>query len=137
MSPNSTCPHLRRRKKSESDLIARRFTRLKALSRSSPFSFRHREKLPFGMHGRLPSPPPLSFQARWAPALIKSCYWHKPFSEAGFAFGGNSGVFAESPDRILIAQRGEIRLPDPLPAGYTGFAGSLGSTCSASPIAAS
>ena len=53
-------------------------------------------------------------------------YWHKPFSEPGFAFGGNSGVFAESPDRILIAQRGEARLPDPLPANYTGFAGSLG-----------
>jgi hypothetical protein len=53
-------------------------------------------------------------------------YWHKPFSEPGFAFGGNSGVFAESPDRILIAQRGETRLPDPLPDSYTGFAGSLG-----------
>ena len=33
--------------------------------------------------------------------------WHKPFAEPGFAFGGNSGVFAESPDRIFIAQRGE------------------------------
>jgi hypothetical protein len=53
-------------------------------------------------------------------------YWHKPFSEPGFAFGGNSGVFAESPDRIFIAQRGETRLPDPLPATYTGFAGSVG-----------
>jgi hypothetical protein len=53
-------------------------------------------------------------------------YWHKPFSEPGFAFGGNSGVFAESPDRILVAQRGETRLPDPLPEGYTGFAGSIG-----------
>jgi hypothetical protein len=53
-------------------------------------------------------------------------YWHQPFSEPGFAFGGNSGVFAESPDRIFIAQRGETRLPDPLPAGYTGFAGSIG-----------
>jgi 6-bladed beta-propeller len=53
-------------------------------------------------------------------------YWHQPFSEPGFAFGGNSGVFAESPDRIFIAQRGETRLPDPLPAGYAGFAGSIG-----------
>ena len=53
-------------------------------------------------------------------------YWHKPFSEPGFAFGGNSGVFAESPDRILIAQRGEALLPDPLPEGYAGFAGSIG-----------
>ena len=48
-------------------------------------------------------------------------YWHKPFSEPGFAFGGNSGVFAESPDRIFIAQRGETRLPDPLPDSYAGF----------------
>lgn len=51
--------------------------------------------------------------------------WQKPFAEPGFAFGGNSGVFAESPDRIFIAQRGEFRLPDPLPAEYAGFAGSL------------
>ena len=52
--------------------------------------------------------------------------WHKPFSEPGFAFGGNSGVFAESPNRIFIAQRGEARLPDPVPPGFAGFAGSIG-----------
>jgi hypothetical protein len=52
--------------------------------------------------------------------------WHKPFAAPGFAFGGNSGVFAESPDRIFIAQRGEFRLPDPIPPGYAGFAGSIG-----------
>lgn len=51
--------------------------------------------------------------------------WQKPFAGPGFAFGGNSGVFAESPDRIFIAQRGEFRLPEPLPAAYAGFAGSL------------
>ena len=51
--------------------------------------------------------------------------WHKPFAEPGFAFGGNSGVFAESPDRIFVAQRGEFRLPTPVPAEFTGFAGSL------------
>ena len=51
--------------------------------------------------------------------------WHKPFAAPGFAFGGNSGVFAESPDRIFIAQRGEFRLPSPLPPEYAGFAGSL------------
>jgi hypothetical protein len=53
-------------------------------------------------------------------------FWHKPFADPGFAFGGNSGVFAESPNRILIAQRGEFRLPDPVPAGFQGFAGSIG-----------
>jgi hypothetical protein len=52
--------------------------------------------------------------------------WHTPFAAPGFAFGGNSGVFAESPDRIFIAQRGEFRLPDPVPAGFAGFAGSIG-----------
>ena len=51
--------------------------------------------------------------------------WQKPFAAAGFAFGGNSGVFAESADRIFIAQRGEFRLPDPLPPEYDGYAGSL------------
>jgi hypothetical protein len=53
-------------------------------------------------------------------------FWHKPFAKPGFAFGGNSGVFAESPDRIFVAQRGEYRLPNPVPAGYLGFAGSIG-----------
>jgi hypothetical protein len=51
--------------------------------------------------------------------------WHKPFSAPGFAFGGNSGVFAESPDRIFIAQRGEFRLPSPVPPEFSGFAGSI------------
>jgi hypothetical protein len=51
--------------------------------------------------------------------------WQRPFAEPGFAFGGNSGVFAESPDRIFIAQRGEFRLPDPVPPEFAGFAGSI------------
>src|SRR5215510_1075672 len=44
--------------------------------------------------------------------------WHKPFAQPGFAFGGNSGVFAESPNRIFVAQRGETRLPSPLPPEF-------------------
>ena len=52
--------------------------------------------------------------------------WHKPFAAEGFAFGGNSGVFAESPDRIFISQRGETRLPDPVPPGFAGWVGSIG-----------
>ena len=52
--------------------------------------------------------------------------WHKPFAEPGFAFGGNSGVFAESPDRIWVAQRGEAKLDSPNPPGFLGFAGSIG-----------
>ena len=52
--------------------------------------------------------------------------WMKPFAEAGFAWGSHSGVFAESPDRIFVTQRGEFRLPDPLPSGFAGFVGSIG-----------
>src|SRR4051794_22009000 len=52
--------------------------------------------------------------------------WHKPFTRPGFAFGGNSGIFAESPNRIFVAQRGETRLPDPVPPAFAGFAGSIG-----------
>ena len=52
--------------------------------------------------------------------------WHQPFQERGFAFGGNSGVWAESPDRIIIAQRGETILPYPIPEDFPGFAGALG-----------
>ncbi len=52
--------------------------------------------------------------------------WHKPFAEPGFAFGGNSGVWAESKDRIIIAQRGETVLPFPIPDDFLGFAGDMG-----------
>ena len=51
--------------------------------------------------------------------------WHTPFAGPGFAFGGNSGVFAESPNRIIIAQRGETRLPSPIPPEFEQHAGSI------------
>ncbi len=61
--------------------------------------------------------------------------WHKPFAKQGFAFGGNSGVFAESPERIFVAQRGETRLPIPIPSEFEGYAGSIGiNTLSATPL---
>lgn len=52
--------------------------------------------------------------------------WMKPFASEGFAWGGHSGVFAESPDRIFVVQRGETQLPDPVPPGFAGFVGSIG-----------
>ena len=52
--------------------------------------------------------------------------WLKPFAEAGYAFGSATGVFAESPDRVFVAQSGEIRLPDPVPDGFNGYVGSIG-----------
>jgi hypothetical protein len=35
-------------------------------------------------------------------------------------------VVVDTPDRIIVAQRGETKLPTPLPAGFAGFAGSIG-----------
>ena len=52
--------------------------------------------------------------------------WMKPFADSGYAWGAHSAVYAESPDRIFVSQRGEIRLPDQLPSGFSGFVGSIG-----------
>jgi hypothetical protein len=52
--------------------------------------------------------------------------WMKPFAGDGFTWGGTSGIYVESADRIFVLQRGETELPDPLPSEYTNFAGSLG-----------
>lgn len=50
--------------------------------------------------------------------------WLKPF-DPGYTFGGNVGVQPDTPDRIFILQRGSTRLPDPVPPGYQGYAGSI------------
>ena len=52
--------------------------------------------------------------------------WMQPFAEDGFSWGGNSGVFVQSKDRIFFLQRGETELPNPIPDEYTNFAGSMG-----------
>lgn len=57
--------------------------------------------------------------------------WGLPYGKAGYAWGSLPGVFVESDDRIFVASRGEIKLPDPLPAGYLGFFGSLRSALGA------
>jgi hypothetical protein len=75
---------------------------------------------------RPPAAPDLSGQNVGSSPYTVVRDWHRPFAQPGFAFGGNSGVFAESPNRIFIAQRGEFRLPVPVPAGFTTFAGSIG-----------
>src|SRR5688572_31266348 len=51
--------------------------------------------------------------------------WLKPF-DPGFTFGGNVGVQPDTPNRIFILQRGSTQLPNPVPAGYLGYAGSIG-----------
>jgi hypothetical protein len=43
--------------------------------------------------------------------------WSLPYPKAGYAWGSVPGIFVESDDRILVASRGEIKLPDPLPSG--------------------
>jgi DNA-binding beta-propeller fold protein YncE len=51
--------------------------------------------------------------------------WPLPYPKAGYTWGSNPGVFVESANRIFVALRGEIKLPDPIPAGYRGFYGSI------------
>ena len=63
--------------------------------------------------------------------IIESPYdvvsgWLKPFQVQGYAFGGNSAVWAEASDRILINQRGETAIPREQSDNFPGFAGALG-----------
>ena len=51
--------------------------------------------------------------------------WPMPFSRPGHIRASNSGIFVESPDRIFLITRGEIRLPEQLPADFNGAIGSL------------
>jgi DNA-binding beta-propeller fold protein YncE len=52
--------------------------------------------------------------------------WPQPWSRPGYIWGSQPGVFAESPSRIFIAARGELKLPEKLPRGFNGIWGSLG-----------
>jgi 6-bladed beta-propeller len=78
--------------------------------------------------------------------------WSHPYAKAGFTQGSQGGVFAESPDRIYFANRGELKLPDKMPpfapaltyAGpggtseygqYPGFWGAFGLLTANEPIA--
>ena len=52
--------------------------------------------------------------------------WPQPWSRAGYIWGSQPAVFAQSPDRIFIGARGELKLPEKLPRGFNGIWGSLG-----------
>src|SRR6266516_3566326 len=52
--------------------------------------------------------------------------WPQPFARQGYIQGSQGGVFAESPNRIFIANRGEIKLPEKLPNNFNGAWGSFG-----------
>jgi hypothetical protein len=52
--------------------------------------------------------------------------WPHPLGHPGWTWGSQGGVFAETPNRIIIAQRGELPIPEKAPEGYTGGYGSFG-----------
>jgi len=52
--------------------------------------------------------------------------WPAPFARAGYIWGSQVGVFAESPDRIFLVSRGELKRPDKTPGDFTGAWGMLG-----------
>ena len=53
--------------------------------------------------------------------------WPQPlaFAKPGYIWGSTGGIFAETPNRIFIANRGELKLPPTVPPGFTGFWGSF------------
>jgi DNA-binding beta-propeller fold protein YncE len=55
--------------------------------------------------------------------------WMKPFAQPGYIQGSQGGVFAESPNRIFVLNRGELKLPDKLPEfGFNGAWGTVMNT---------
>ena len=52
--------------------------------------------------------------------------WPQPFARQGYMQGSQGGVFAENPNRIFMANRGEVKIPDPLPSNFNGAWGSTG-----------
>ena len=41
--------------------------------------------------------------------------WAHPYPKPGYIWGSQGGVFAESPNRIYLANRGELKLPERVP----------------------
>ena len=56
--------------------------------------------------------------------------WPQPWSKPGYIWGSQPAVFAESPNRIFLGVRGELKLPDPVPQSFNGIWGSLGQRAS-------
>jgi hypothetical protein len=52
--------------------------------------------------------------------------WPKPLGHPGWTWGSQGGVFAETPNRIILLQRGELPVPEKAPEGYTGGYGASG-----------
>jgi hypothetical protein len=45
--------------------------------------------------------------------------WPQPLPDKGYIWGSTGGIFAETPNKIFIANRGELKLPDNLPRNST------------------
>ena len=60
-----------------------------------------------------------------ATAYYDVAAWPARFDSPGYIRASNSGIFVESPDRIYLITRGEIKLPEQLPADFNGTIGSL------------
>jgi DNA-binding beta-propeller fold protein YncE len=52
--------------------------------------------------------------------------WPTSWAQTGYVAGSQPGVFAESPNRIFVAARGELKLPPTLPPAFNGAWASLG-----------
>src|SRR5437773_11511719 len=61
---------------------------------------------------------PYDVVAGWPPPLA--------LAKPGYIWGSTGGIFAESPDRSFIANRGGLKLLEQLPPNFTGFWGSFG-----------
>ena len=59
--------------------------------------------------------------------------WPQPIARPGYALGSQGGVFAESPDRVFLVNRGEIKLPEKLPNNFSGAFGAIGSALTPKP----
>jgi len=73
------------------------------------------------------SPRPASSPARSARARTTAAALHKPNSTR-IHVRRQLRLFAESPNRIFVLQRGEYKLPNPVPPAFAGFADRLAST---------
>jgi NHL repeat len=59
--------------------------------------------------------------------------WPQPWSQQGYIWGSQPGIFAESPSRIFIVARGELKLPPTLGRGFNGMWGSTGERATVPP----
>jgi DNA-binding beta-propeller fold protein YncE len=57
--------------------------------------------------------------------------WPQTWAPQGYIWGSQPGILAETPDRVFVVERGEIKMPDkPMGRGFNGFWGSTGERAS-------